>query len=131
MIKKANIRNRPVSPHLVIYSAQLSSLFSIWHRITGVTLSGIFVFLGLVVKKSLTHHKLCFIDIMFCADFIYAFWFNGFLFSLSLLAFSYHFLNGCRHVAWDVGHLLNVKNLDTSSFILAILVTAILALNLL
>jgi|GEM_PF-2812664 len=30
--------NRPISPHLTIYNTQKSSLFSIWHRISGVSM---------------------------------------------------------------------------------------------
>lgn len=33
-----NIRNKPLTPHLTIYKTENSSLYSIWHRITGVSL---------------------------------------------------------------------------------------------
>lgn len=33
-----NIRNKPLTPHLTIYKTENSSLYSIWHRITGVFL---------------------------------------------------------------------------------------------
>ena len=32
------ILNKPLAPHLTIYSSQFTSIYSIWHRITGVTL---------------------------------------------------------------------------------------------
>nr|YP_009684867.1 succinate:cytochrome c oxidoreductase subunit 3 [Gloiopeltis furcata]BBK20780.1 succinate:cytochrome c oxidoreductase subunit 3 [Gloiopeltis furcata] len=131
MVRKPSIHNRPVSPHLIIYSAQLSSLFSIWHRITGVTLFGMFISSGLFIRASLAQQNFCFTDVVFCTDFIYLPWLNNFLFSMFLLVFSYHFLNGCRHIIWDTGHLLSIKNLDISSLALVSFVATALILSLL
>lgn len=33
-----NFKNKPLTPHLTIYKTESSSLYSIWHRITGILL---------------------------------------------------------------------------------------------
>ncbi|WP_146345920.1 succinate dehydrogenase, cytochrome b556 subunit [Falsiphaeobacter marinintestinus] len=98
-----NRGNRPLSPHLTIYRPQLTSVTSIFARITGVALLG--------------------------AAFLVVWWFlaaatgpeyfatvNGLMTSMfgdlvmfaALWAVCYHFLSGLRHLYWDTGRGLEV-----------------------
>lgn len=89
---------RPLSPHLQIYKPQLTSVLSILHRISGAYLS--LCVLGIISWIY---------GISMGADSFYAitgFW-NGFLGKLIVfswvVSFAYHFSNGIRHLAWDIG----------------------------
>lgn len=45
--EQKNLRlNRPLSPHLTIYQPQLTTILSIFHRITGVAVTGYFTFVA-------------------------------------------------------------------------------------
>jgi succinate dehydrogenase cytochrome b556 subunit len=89
---------RPLSPHLPIYKPQLSSTFSIFHRITGAFLSTMVLGFYLVFLKAG----------LICLTFesFYLFLFSSsklILLSLeiSALALSYHLFNGVRHLLTD------------------------------
>lgn len=89
---------RPLSPHLQVYRPQISSTMSIFHRATGIALGAGTILLTwwLVAAAS--------------SDAAYAA-VSGFMRSWIglLLLFGwtatlwYHFCNGIRHLAWDVG----------------------------
>jgi len=89
---------RPVSPHLQIYKPQLTSVLSIFHRMTGVIafLGSLFVMLWLVALAwdvslySFLQHVVLSLPVQI----LLFFW------SLSLV---YHLLNGIRHLLWDAG----------------------------
>ena len=49
-LKPRRVWSRPLSPHLFIYKPQLSSIFSVLHRITGVFLSLGLIFFILTYK---------------------------------------------------------------------------------
>lgn len=89
---------RPLSPHLPIYQPQLSSTFSIFHRITGAFLSTMVLGFHLVFLKAG----------LICLTFesFYQFLFSSsklILLSLeiSALALSYHLFHGVRHLLTD------------------------------
>lgn len=101
--------NRPLSPHLLIYRPQITSVLSIVHRATGV-------FLGLGAV-------------------LFAYWLNAaaygdeafarvqaglahplgrlFLFGWTLALF-FHLCNGVRHLFWDAGWGFEMDALRTS-----------------
>ena len=117
-------KNNPLSPHLQIYSWNISSLLSITHRIVGVinTIAVIFVCLWLVLL-SLGESNYEFIQI-----FSQSFFGKFFTIALSW-SFSFHILNEIRHLAWDMGYGFNLKTSQITgivtifgSFILAILI---------
>ena len=104
--------NRPTSPHLQIYKPQLTSILSILHRITGVILSLfstllpiilIIIFLGQdyfnILISIMTHPFIKFI-----------------LFGI-LFVTIYHLLNGIRHLFWDYGLGLSLKNSYISGYV--------------
>jgi succinate dehydrogenase / fumarate reductase cytochrome b subunit len=106
---------RPLSPHLSIYRWPITMTFSILHRITGVAMS-----VGLIAL---------------------AYWFvaiaagganydqavalmTSMLGRLCLIAWSFsfflHLANGVRHLFWDVGRGLEIKQANASAwFVLA------------
>nr|YP_009445921.1 succinate dehydrogenase cytochrome B560 subunit [Eucheuma denticulatum]ATX68863.1 succinate dehydrogenase cytochrome B560 subunit [Eucheuma denticulatum] len=117
------INNRPISPHLLIYRPQNSSLGSIWHRMTGIFLLLSVSFLLINLKCSLTFNF--FNRVVY--DNYYYIW--TFIYLFLLLNFSYHFLNGLRHILWDFGFLLYVQNLSYLFFFIIFLSFMILIIN--
>lgn len=89
---------RPLSPFLTVYRWAYTMTLSILHRVTGVAL--VIALLGLVVWL---------ISVSFGADSYAAFLpaLTGaparVLVSLAVIALIYHFCNGVRHLAWDIG----------------------------
>lgn len=107
MFTKFKIFNRPIAPHLLIYTPQLSSLFSIWHRISGVSLTIFFSIFLIFIKIFL-------ISNMNWAIFISSTilkWVMIYFYLLALLLLIYHLFNGIRHIVWDLGFFLNINYL--------------------
>ena len=95
----------PLSPHLQIYKPQITSLLSISHRISGVALNFVLVILvlGLLcITLGESYFELLISLITFFPIKIIIF--------LAILGFSYHFLNGIRHIIWDFGFLLGSRS---------------------
>ena len=103
--------NRPLSPHLTVYKPQITSVLSIFHRITG---AGLAVSTTLVVfwLVSIAMGKSTFIG------------FNSFLNNSiviivlvsSLWALWYHFCTGLRHLYWDMGYGYDLKSVAISGW---------------
>ncbi len=95
---------RPLSPHLQIYKPQLTSVLSITHRATGIALA-----IGVIPLV----HWLWAIgegpEAYEFAVWLYGSWL-GFicLFGWSV-CFFYHLANGIRHLCWDAGYGLELK----------------------
>nr|UAD89903.1 succinate dehydrogenase subunit 3 [Gracilariopsis chorda] len=100
--------NRPLSPHITIYKPQASSLFSIWHRISGLFLTFLMVFflissqllLFITNSKDILNGLIMQLEVSFVFQFIY-------IFSISI--FFYHIINGFKHIIWDLGFFINQK----------------------
>ena len=117
-------KNNPLSPHLQIYSWNISSLLSITNRIVGVinTIAIIFICLWLILL-SFGESNYEFIKIFLQS-------FSGKFFTIALSwSFSFHILNEIRHLTWDMGYGFNLKVSQITgiitifgSFILTILV---------
>lgn len=89
---------RPLSPHLQVYKPQLSSMTSIFHRLTGIALSA-----GTVL---LTAWLVCAAagDAPFAVmQGLLASWLGILVLMGFTVAMFYHFCNGIRHLAWDAG----------------------------
>ena len=92
-------RARPLSPHLQIYRWQIANTLSILHRLTGVMLSvGLLLLVAWLV--ALAGGRGGYEAVMRV--------FGSPLGAVALAAFGfcffYHFLNGIRHLFWDVGY---------------------------
>ena len=97
-------KNNPLSPHLQIYSWQISSLLSITHRIVGVINIIAIVFICFwTILLSLGESNYEFIQI-----FLQSFFGKFFIVFLSW-SFSFHILNEIRHLAWDMGYGFDLK----------------------
>jgi succinate dehydrogenase / fumarate reductase, cytochrome b subunit len=115
-------KERPLSPHISIYKPQITSVMSILHRISGSVL-----FLGLIIIswiiicsifKMLDKQPHIISSLKGCmiAKIAIIAW---------LVALYYHFLNGIRHLFWDIGKGYDLK-IVTRTGIIVLVVTAIL-----
>ncbi len=89
---------RPLSPHIQIYKPQLTSCLSFLHRLTGTVLClGSLLWLGWLY--ALAYDPPLYYALL---SFFFAPW--GKAVTLTVLwTFFYHFLNGIRHLLWDIG----------------------------
>jgi succinate dehydrogenase / fumarate reductase cytochrome b subunit len=89
---------RPLSPHIQVYRPQITSVLSILHRLTGVTLT-----LGTLLLTwwlvSAAYGPDAFAD---AQEFVGS-WFGQLLLWGFTFALFYHLGNGIRHLAWDFG----------------------------
>jgi succinate dehydrogenase / fumarate reductase cytochrome b subunit len=91
-------RARPLSPHLQIYSRQITSVMSILHRISGIILAfgafGLTWWLLAAARGGDAWAR--------AAELLASPFGKLALFGFSL-ALVYHLLNGIRHLLWDAG----------------------------
>ncbi|XP_011699743.1 PREDICTED: succinate dehydrogenase cytochrome b560 subunit, mitochondrial-like [Wasmannia auropunctata] len=109
---------RPMSPHLTIYQVQLTTVLSITHRTTGMILASYAMFLGLgtlfipggipcVIEIV---DNLCLpLPVLFASKVL-----------LGLPA-TYHTFNGIRHLAWDLGMFLSIKEVYSTGYVVSAL----------
>ena len=98
---------RPLSPHLTIYRPQITSISSIFIRITGNAL--VFSTLLLVAWFLAAAIGPKTFNVM---HFIISSWFGKIIMILSLWALWYHSLGGIRHLVWDTGRGLEIKTAE-------------------
>ena len=105
MPSPAPLKARPRSPHLQIYKPQLSSVLSITHRVSGVGLTmGAVVFVAWLASLAGGAES-------YATFLSYATSPLGqiILFGFSF-AFLYHLSCGIRHLLWDAGYFLEIKD---------------------
>jgi len=105
--------NRPTSPHLTIYKFQLTSMLSITHRGTGLAMSGLmsgFAITMLALPHGFPHYYQLMTSCSGGLTGIFAIKF------LLAWPFIFHFANGIRHLAWDMGKGFEIKELYTSGY---------------
>ena len=105
--------NKPLSPHIQIYSWNISSLISISHRITGV----INIFILTMVCFWLASFLLGSSSYEFIQSILNSF-FGKFLVVGISWSFSFQILSEIRHLFWDLGYGFEI----TTSKITGILV---------
>ena len=98
-----NRGNRPLSPHLMIYRPQWTSISSIFTRITGnalvvAGLMAVWWFIALASGPEAYARANGFITS----------WFGDLVMVLSVWAAWYHLIFGVRHLIWDSGRMLEV-----------------------
>lgn len=110
-----NRGNRPLSPHLQIYRPQLTSMTSIFVRITGnaVIVAALMIVWWFVAAASGP-------DAFATADGFLRSWFGDLVLFLSTWAIWYHLLGGLRHLIWDMGYGLEVEKAETMGLIMII-----------
>ncbi len=113
-------QERPISPHLQIYKPQITSVLSIFHRITGVALSaGLFLLVTWILSLSLGE------NIFYYFSFFFGSWFGLFILFCFTFALNYHFCNGIRHLFWDAGLGYEIDIVNKSG--LAVLIVSALS----
>ncbi|MBO6795577.1 succinate dehydrogenase, cytochrome b556 subunit [Maricaulis sp.] len=120
---------RPMSPHLQVWRWHATMASSILHRATGIA-----NYVGAVAIA------IWFILLALGAEGAVAFLFEGWMawvtrFGLIALTYSvsYHWLNGLRHLLWDIGKGFDPKGSNRRSVMIllgAVIPTALLWLNL-
>ncbi|KAA9005228.1 succinate dehydrogenase, cytochrome b556 subunit [Histidinibacterium aquaticum] len=105
-----NRGNRPLSPFMIgqYYRPQMTSMTSIFTRITGnaLVVAGLLIawwFVALATGPEAYARANGFITS----------WFGDLVMFLSVAAFWYHLFAGVRHLIWDNGHMLGVKESET------------------
>ena len=99
-----NRGNRPLSPHIMIYRPQLTSISSILVRITGIGLlfvTALIVWWLIAAATSESAFGLI-------AGLLRS-WFGDLILLLATWAAFYHMLGRLRHVIWDFGYCMDVK----------------------
>ena len=94
-----NKENRSLSPHLYAYKPQITSVVSIFHRITGSLLAIILLCSSICVNllgSFLSYNYIYFF-------FTIIFFLVKILFYLLLSTVCFHSMNGIRHIMWDFG----------------------------
>ncbi len=118
-------RSRPLSPHLQIYRPQLTSLLSIIHRATGVTLCiGAVALVWGIVAVALGAEAYATFS-AFASSILGRLLTAAFVFCLI-----YHGLNGLRHLAWDIGWGLEIKQAYASGWLVVALAPTLTAISL-
>jgi succinate dehydrogenase / fumarate reductase cytochrome b subunit len=105
--------SRPLSPHLQIYKLGLTGYPSILHRISGMISVGILKLLMLWLWALASGGR--FYD-LYC-NFLSS-WFGQAIVFLAVLSFVYHFMNGIRHLMWDWGAFLELRQVVASARVL-------------
>jgi len=105
----------PISPHLQIYKPQITSILSITHRITGVCLNFLILFvslwlLSLSLGENIYNYFIEFSNTIFMK----------LVMSISIFGLSYHAMNGIRHIFWDFGFFLNNSSALISGIIVVL-----------
>ena len=96
--------NNPLSPHLQIYSWQISCLLSITHRIVGVINLIAVTFVCLWVLSLHLGEELYELTYFFLNSFL-----GKFLIVFLCWSFSFHILNEVRHLFWDIGYGFDLR----------------------
>lgn len=123
MTEQNTPKPRPLSPHLQVYSPQITSMTSIMHRLSGVALAiGLFFVTWALVALANGRESYEFF-IAFCLSPIGQIMLAGWT-----LAFYYHMCTGIRHLIRDCGYLYeNRDSVVTGWFVIifAILFTGV------
>ncbi|KAM9909033.1 hypothetical protein OXX69_005816 [Metschnikowia pulcherrima] len=109
-------KNRPVSPHLTIYTPQITMILSSFHRITGVAMAGAFYALTcgyaatslLSVPFDSAVLVSAFAGLPFAAKFAAK--------AAMAYPFVFHAFNGIRHLVWDLGKELSISGVYRTGY---------------
>ena len=103
---------RPLSPHLQIYKPQLTSIMSISHRITGVALAlGTLLLTWWVMAAATGPEAFQSVRSVIGSPI-------GYLLLLGWsFALFYHMANGIRHLMWDSGHGLEIRQAEFAGYV--------------
>ena len=110
-----NRGKRPLSPHLTIYRPQMTSISSIFVRITGnALLAATLLLIAWLLAASTSAAAFEWVQCVITS------WFGDLVFLLSLWALWYHMLGGVRHLIWDTGRGLELKTAERMGWMMII-----------
>ena len=108
--------NQPLSPHLSIHKKVLTSVFSIFHRITGIALSigSILITLWIAIIALGPDYFLLFnlISSSLIFKIILFFW---------TICIFYHLFNGIRYLFWTFGFGMELNTVYNTGYLIIIL----------
>ena len=115
-------RERPLAPFMIgpYYKPQITTVMSLMHRITGVILAvgGFLLLAWLVAVMRGPYAYASFAD---CAGSLP----GRLMLGAFVFALAYHFFNGIRHLAWDLGLGFSIKQLYASGWTVIALTTVV------
>lgn len=116
---------QPLSPHLQIYKPQITSVFSITHRATGVFLGlgALLLCAWLVALAGGEQH-------FNPAQSHVNAWYGKILLAALVFSLYYHLCNGIRHLFWDLGLGLDISTTYKSAYATLITASALTLLTL-
>ena len=108
--------NRPLSPHLSIHKRILTSVFSVFHRFTGICLSIGSIFISFWVATIALGPKYFF---------LFEYISSLTLFKIILFAWTigifYHLFNGIRYLFWSYGMGMDIKTVYNTGYLVLFL----------
>ena len=108
--------NRPLSPHLSIHKRILTSVFSVFHRFTGICLSIGSIFISFWVATIALGPKYFFLFEYISSLTL----FKIILFTWTIGIF-YHLFNGIRYLFWSYGMGMDIKTVYSTGYLVLFL----------
>ena len=118
-------QKRPISPYMLgpYYKFQITSALSILNRLTGVFMSVVSAPLLLCWLIALASGEQAYVAL---TDWLGT-WMGKLVIAASVFSFSFHLFGGIRHLIWDAGWMMQMKQVRLSGW-LAIVGTIALSL---
>lgn len=110
------IDNRPLSPHLSVHKKVLTSIFSIFHRITGIGLSIGSLLLAIWISLISLGPNYFYIFQGISSTFVFKF-----ILIIWTLGIFYHLFNGIRYLYWTYGLGMELKVVYKSGYLVILL----------
>jgi succinate dehydrogenase / fumarate reductase cytochrome b subunit len=121
---QVSTRRRPTSPHLSIYSQEITMVMSIVHRITGTALYlGTLLLAWWLIAAAIGPGYYAFVQGILTS------WLGRLVMVGFTWALLHHMLGGIRHLIWDTGRALDLPSADRltwSTLVGSIALTALL-----
>ena len=108
-------KENPLSPHIQIYSWNISSLISISHRIVGVINIQILILVCIWISLLLLGEA----NYEYIKFFLQSF-FGKFLIVGIIWSFTFQILSEIRHLVWDFGYGFEIRTANISGIIVII-----------
>ena len=116
-------RNRPLSPHLQIYSPQLTSVLSFAHRLSGLTLGLYSIALVAWLIAAAAGSEPYSVALGFVGSSV-----GQIVLVAGTWCFFLHLCGGIRHLFWDAGRGLELRSIYLSGWAVMITSTVLTAM---
>jgi len=102
---------RPLSPHLQIYSPMFTMIMSVMHRITGAALYfGTIILAWWLISAASGAHYFSFVNAFVSS------WLGQLILFGYTWALIHHMIGGIRHFIWDTGAMFDKRSLEVSAW---------------